>query len=102
MNETFCKEFLMNLAHELKTPIFSIQGYLSTLIDGAMYNNKVNVDFLQNASNAADRLATLVSDLDVIYKYEFKQIKLEQELFSIQELIKGWNYYPCQNYQPIE
>ncbi len=88
LNEEFRKEFLMNLAHELKTPIFSIQGYLSTLIDGAIYNKSVNVDFLQNASNAADRLATLVSDLDKIYKYEFKQIQLEQELFSIHELIK--------------
>ena len=87
-NEQFRKEFLMNLAHELKTPIFTTQGYIDTLLDGAMYDEKVNQQFLQNASKSIDRLAELVSDLDEISKLDSNRIPILKQEFVIQELIK--------------
>lgn len=87
-NESFRKEFLMNLAHELRTPIFSIQGYIATLLDGEINNPEVNVRFLENASRSADRLSGLVDDLREISHYESQQIRLEKSDFSIQKSIK--------------
>ena len=87
-NEQFRKEFLMNLAHELRTPIFSVQGYVDTLLGGALTDEAVNVKFLTNASKSIDRLVRLVDDLDEISKLESGKIPLIQETFSIQELIK--------------
>jgi len=87
-NEQFRKEFLMNLAHELRTPIFSIQGYIDTLLGGALNDPAVNMKFLSNASKSTDRLVRLVDDLDEISKLESGRIPLVQENFSIQELIK--------------
>ena len=84
-NESFRKEFLMNLAHELRTPIFSIQGYISTLLDGEINNPDVNVRFLENASRSTDRLSSLVDDLREISHYESQQIRLEKSDFSIQK-----------------
>lgn len=87
-NEQFRKEFLMNLAHELRTPIFSIQGYVDTLLGGALNDPEVNKKFLSNASKSTDRLVRLVDDLDEISKLESGKIPLIQEAFNIQELIK--------------
>ncbi|MBK8145105.1 MAG: sensor histidine kinase [Bacteroidetes bacterium] len=87
-NEQFRKEFLMNLAHELKTPIFATQGYIDTLLDGALHDNQVNETFLQNASKSIDRLADLVNDLDVISKFESNRIPIHKREFTIQELVK--------------
>lgn len=87
-NEQFRKEFLMNVAHELKTPIFSIQGYVDTLLGGALHDEAVNVKFLTNASKSIDRLVRLVDDLDEISKLESGKIPLIEEAFVIQELIK--------------
>jgi two-component system, OmpR family, phosphate regulon sensor histidine kinase PhoR len=87
-NETFRKEFLMNLAHELRTPIFSVQGYVDTLLGGALNDAEVNVKFLTNASKGIDRLVRLVDDLDEISKLESGKIPLIQETFCIQDLIK--------------
>lgn len=87
-NEQFRKEFLMNLAHELRTPIFSIQGYVDTLLGGAINDPDVNMKFLSNASKSTDRLVRLVDDLDEISKLESGKIPLIQESFNIQELIK--------------
>ncbi len=87
-NEQFRKEFLMNLAHELRTPIFSVQGYVDTLLGGALNDEEVNVKFLTNASKAIDRLVRLVDDLDEISKLESGKIPLIQETFAIQELIR--------------
>ncbi len=87
-NEAFRKEFLMNLAHELRTPIFSIQGYISTLLDGEINNPEVNEKFLERAALSADRLNSLVDDVDKISRYESNRIQIEKELFSIQVLIK--------------
>jgi two-component system phosphate regulon sensor histidine kinase PhoR len=87
-NEQFRKEFLMNLAHELRTPIFSVQGYVETLLGGALEDETVNRKFLTNASRSIDRLVRLVDDLNQISKLESGKIPLIQESFPIQELVK--------------
>lgn len=78
----------MNLAHELRTPIFSIQGYVDTLLGGALEDEEVNRKFLTNASKSIDRLVRLVDDLDEISKLESGKTPMIQESFVIQELIK--------------
>ncbi|MCB0700260.1 MAG: sensor histidine kinase [Chitinophagales bacterium] len=87
-NEQFRKEFLMNLSHELKTPIFAIQGYVDTLAGGAIHDDAVNLKFLNNTSKSIDRLVRLVDDLDEISKLESGRIPIIQESFIVQELIK--------------
>jgi two-component system, OmpR family, phosphate regulon sensor histidine kinase PhoR len=87
-NEDFRKEFLLNLSHELKTPIFAIQGYVDTLINGAIDNPEVNKKFLNNASKNIDRLVNLVDDLDEITKLESGEQLLYKQNFIIQDVIK--------------
>ena len=87
-NESFRKEFLQNLSHELKTPIFAIQGYVDTLINGALENPEVNKKFLNSTSRNVDRLVNLVSDLDAISKLESGEQLLIKENFVIQDLLK--------------
>ncbi len=87
-NEIFRKEFLQNLSHEFKTPIFSIQGYVDTLLNGAIHNNEVNTKFLQSTSRNVDRLVSLIDDLDEISKLESGELKLNFENFIIQDLVK--------------
>ena len=87
-NEAYRKEFLQNLSHELKTPIFAIQGYVHTLIDGALDNPDVNKKFLNSTSRNIDRLVNLVDDLDEISKLESGEQLLYKENFVIQELVK--------------
>jgi two-component system, OmpR family, phosphate regulon sensor histidine kinase PhoR len=87
-NEAYRKEFLLNLSHELKTPIFSIQGYVHTLLGGALNNPEVNEKFLENASKNIDRLVNLLDDLDEISKLEMGEQKLNKQSFVIQDAIK--------------
>jgi two-component system phosphate regulon sensor histidine kinase PhoR len=87
-NEVFRKEFLLNLSHELKTPIFAIQGYVDTLLDGALSNPEVNVKFLENASKNIDRLVNLLDDLDEITRLESGEQLLYKKNFIIQDVIK--------------
>ena len=87
-NEVFRKEFLQNLSHELKTPIFAIQGYVDTLLSGAIHNNDVNIKFLQSTARNTDRLVNLVDDLDEISKLEMGLQKLNMQAFIIQDLVK--------------
>jgi two-component system phosphate regulon sensor histidine kinase PhoR len=87
-NETYRKEFLQNLAHEFKTPIFAIQGYVDTLLDGALENPKVNKKFLQNTSRNIERMVNLVNDLDEISKLESGEQPLYKQNFIIQELVR--------------
>jgi len=87
-NEVFRKEFLQNLSHELKTPIFSIQGYVETLLNGAIHNNEVNTKFLQSAARNVERLTNLVDDLDEISKLESGELQLQYQPFVIQDLLK--------------
>ena len=79
-NEAFRKEFLQNLSHELKTPIFAIQGYVDTLLNGALDKPEVNKKFLQSTSRNIDRLVNLVDDLDAISKLESgEQLVIERQ-----------------------
>jgi two-component system phosphate regulon sensor histidine kinase PhoR len=87
-NEAYRKEFLQNLAHELKTPVFSIQGYVHTLLDGASESPEVLKRFLTKTSRNADRLVNLLNDLDEISKLESGEQPLYKENFVIHELIK--------------
>ena len=86
-SEQFRKEFLMNLAHELRTPIFSVQGYVETLLGGALEDPAVNRKFLANAAKGIDRLADLVNDLDQISRLEGGKVALQKEPFALQELV---------------
>ena len=87
-NEVYRKEFLQNLAHEFKTPIFAIQGYVDTLLNGAMDNPELRKRFLENAARNVDRMVNLVDDLDEISRLESGEQPLYKENFIIQELIK--------------
>jgi two-component system, OmpR family, phosphate regulon sensor histidine kinase PhoR len=87
-NETYRKEFLQNLSHELKTPIFAIQGYVDTLLNGALENPEVNKKFLTSTYRNIDRLVNLVGDLDEISKLESGEQLLYQENFVIQDILK--------------
>jgi len=84
----FRKEFLGNVSHELKTPIFNIQGYIHTLIDGALNDPEVNVRFLTKAAKSADRLSDLVADLLAISQLESGELVMEYEKFDINSLVK--------------
>ncbi|MBN8836694.1 MAG: sensor histidine kinase [Sphingobacteriia bacterium] len=87
-NEAYRKEFLQNLAHEFKTPIFAIQGYVDTLLNGALDNPDVNKRFLENTARNVDRMVNLVNDLDEISRLESGEQPLYKENFVIQDLIK--------------
>lgn len=86
--ERYRREFLANIGHELKTPIFSIQGYLHTLLDGAMEDEKVNIKFIQKAAKNADRLQALVEDLMAISKIEKGEVLINPTRFDICKLCK--------------
>ncbi len=87
-NEAYRKEFLQNLSHEFKTPIFAIQGYVDTLLEGALSNPEVNIKFLKNASRNVDRLVAMVNDLDEITRLESGEQPLNKTFFIIQDLIR--------------
>ncbi|HEY5463999.1 MAG TPA: ATP-binding protein [Hanamia sp.] len=87
-NEVFRKEFLLNLSHELKTPIFAIQGYVDTLLNGASDDKEITSKFLGNTSKNVDRLVNLLEDLDEITKLESGELTLIKQNFIIQDLLK--------------
>ncbi|MCF8284463.1 MAG: sensor histidine kinase [Sphingobacteriales bacterium] len=85
--ERYRKEFLGNVSHELKTPIFNIQGYVNTLIDGAWEDPEVLIHFLKKAAKSTDRIASLVDDLEAISQLESGFLTMELEVFDINDLI---------------
>ena len=87
-NEQFRKEFLQNLSHEFKTPVFAIQGYVDTLLSGALANPEVNKKFLEKTSKNVDRLTNLLNDLDEISSLERGELVLYKQNFVIQDLVK--------------
>ena len=89
VQEEFRKEFIGNVAHELKTPIFTIQGYVENLIDGAIDDNLVRDKFLNRAKISVERLIYIIKDLDMITKLESGTLNLDQDSFDIIELIKN-------------
>lgn len=89
VREEYRKEFLGNVSHELKTPLFTVQGYLLTLLDGAMNDKNVSEKYLNRASKGLERLIYIVKDLDMITKLEVGDLRLNFESFDIVELVKN-------------
>jgi two-component system phosphate regulon sensor histidine kinase PhoR len=81
--EAFRREFLGNLSHELKTPLFTVQGYLLTLLDGAMDDKNIRKKYLQRAEKGVERLVYIVNDLDMITKLELDTLGIETSKFNI-------------------
>ena len=89
VQEEFRKEFIGNVAHELKTPIFTIQGYIENLIDGAVENELLRDKFLNRAQISIERLIYIIKDLDMITKLESGSQNLEVTSFDLNKLIKN-------------
>ena len=87
--ESFRREFIGNLAHEIKTPLFTSQSYILTLLDGAIKDENVNIKYLKTASKAIDRLNLIVKDLDLITKIESGESILNKNKFDIINLTKN-------------
>ena len=85
--ENFRRNFIGNLAHELKTPLFTSQSYLLTLIDGALKDENVNLKYLKIAEKAIERLIFIVKDLDLITKLESNDLKINPADFNIVSII---------------
>ena len=85
--EKYRKEFLGNVSHELKTPIFNIQGFISTLLDGGLYDESINKKYLERADKSIDRLISIVDDLNSISSIESGELELEMSEFDISKLI---------------
>ncbi len=80
------RQFLGDISHELKTPIFNIQGYLHTLLDGGLQDEEINYPYLQKAANNVERLNTIVEDLESIARLESEELILEMRTFDIKKL----------------
>lgn len=89
IREAYRREFLGNVSHELKTPLFTVQGYLSTLIDGAMEDKTIRKKYLKRAEKGVERLIYIVEDLDMITKLESGDLNLDFTKFDIIKLIKN-------------
>ena len=87
--ENYRKEFMGNVSHELKTPLFTVQGYILTLLDGALKDKKVRDKYLNRASKGVDRLIYIVRDLDMITKLESGDLTLNKEDFNLLEVVKN-------------
>lgn len=86
--EKYRREFIGNVSHELKTPLFNIQGYISTLIDGDYQNNDLLLKYLERIDKNVNRLIAIVNDLESISKLESGELKLSIDKFDIIELIE--------------
>lgn len=84
--EKFRRDFLGNVSHELKTPIFSIQGYILTLLEGGLEDKKINRDFLLKAEKSINRMIEMVDDLDEISKLESNRMQLNRRNFDLSDL----------------
>ncbi len=89
IREEYRKEFMGNVSHELKTPLFTVQGYILTLLDGAMKDKTVRKKYLQRASKGVERLIFIVKDLDMITKLETGDLHLNLENFNIVEVVEN-------------
>lgn len=85
--EDYRRSFLGNISHELKTPIFSLQGYIHTLIEGGIYDEAINMKYLKKASKNIERLEKIVDDLEEINQLQSGKITLDLRPFSIRELV---------------
>lgn len=86
--ENYRKEFLGNVSHELKTPIFNIQGYVLTLLEGGLEDETINRDYLVRAEKSIDRMISIIEDLEAITQLETGELEIEPERFDIVPMIK--------------
>ncbi|WP_081997687.1 ATP-binding protein [Wocania ichthyoenteri] len=89
VREKYRKEFLGNISHELKTPLFTVQGYILTLLDGAIDDKNIRKKYLERANKGVERLSYIVKDLDMITKLEIGDLSLNIEVFDIVELVNN-------------
>ena len=87
--DSFRREFLGNVSHELKTPLFTVQGYLLTLIEGGVNDKLIRDKYLARANKGVERLVAIVKDLDMIAKLEMDGLKMNKEVFNAIELIQN-------------
>ncbi len=87
-DENYRREFIGNVSHELKTPIFNIQGYVQTLIDGGLEDKSINMKYLKRANKSVDRMINIVDDLEVISRLETEQSELDIQSFNIINLVQ--------------
>ena len=86
--EAYRREFLGNVSHELKTPVFNIQGYIETLIDGGLEDEKINVEYLHKAARNVNRLSLIIKDLEEISSSESERMNIKLETFVIADLVQ--------------
>lgn len=86
--EKYRKEYLGNVSHELKTPIFNIQGYVLTLLDGGLEDPNINRKYLERTEKSINRLISIIEDLETISRHEAGELKLEREEFNIVQLVE--------------
>jgi len=89
LREAYRREFLGNISHELKTPLFTIQGYILTLLEGAAKDKELRHKYLKRADKGVERLIYIIKDLDMIAKLESGDLNLKSEIIDIVELIKN-------------
>lgn len=89
IREEYRREFLGNISHELKTPLFTVQGYISTLLDSGMKDKAIRTKYLERALNGVERLVYIVEDLDTIAKLEMSDEKITVAPFDIVQLIQN-------------
>ena len=87
-SERFRREYIGNVAHEIKTPIFTIQGYILTLLDGALHDPEINMVYLERAAKNLERLTNILSDLDEITRMDSGEGKLDMAVFDVKELAR--------------
>ncbi|SFW56567.1 two-component system, OmpR family, phosphate regulon sensor histidine kinase PhoR [Sinomicrobium oceani] len=89
VRETYRKEFIGNVSHELKTPLFTVQGYILTLLDGGIKDKAIRKKYLQRAAKGVERLIYIVRDLDMITKLEVGDLHLDYSTFNIVEVVEN-------------
>lgn len=87
--DSFRRDFLGNVAHELKTPLFTVQGYILTLIEGAVEDKEIRTKYLDRANKGVERLTAIIKDLDMIAKLETDGLKMNMEVFNILEVVQS-------------
>lgn len=86
--DSYRKEYLGNVSHELKTPVFNIQGYVDTLLNGGLEDDTINVDYLKRAEKSIDRLINIIDDLETITQLESGGLHLDPDVFDLANLCK--------------
>ena len=87
--DSFRKDFLGNVSHELKTPLFTVQGYILTLIEGGVNDKLIRDKYLDRANKGVERLVAIVKDLDMIAKLETEGLGMNMEVFNIIDLTQN-------------